>query len=1134
MPSYIPSLRFATFNAAGINRTPDEITKFCTQQHIDFILITETYLSEGQKLYTEWIQHHNFAKIPGEARRGFGGISLLIRPDFPYHIHPQLPHRSDFILSFSLGPYKFHGVYFPPHSMSFQAFTDTLDNLPIDDHTFVFGDFNTRLGNITGDHRINTRARPFNQWITRHNLTNWNARLAYGKFTYRQNSWHSIIDYVISSSRHIANASLKIFDQVSLSSDHHVCRFRFIPLTPIPMLDPANAIRQHWKLQRLEEREVKELYITQFESKASEIMIDMEELATQERVDTQALESIGSRIEESIHTALDNSVTRGEMRPKHWRWFWTEELQGLADRREQQYRRWRNSRRGTLTRAAAWREYCNARDELKNKIQQARYRHWQQYCRRMATAETCETNSTIKRIKLNKTRSQNSLSHPQGPRYAAEMMINHLATVFGGEQEYPRRPPTYTRAQPDEDIFTPSTIEKIICKLAPRKAPGMDHITGAMLKPIVAPLSRVLSAFMSICWQYSWTPLSWRSAQVIPIFKKGNPSEPANYRPISLTTTFRKILERCLLPVLLEQMPALDIAQGGFRAKRGALDQAFNLHMLMRQFQRQYDEAPVVAFLDIKAAYDSVDRSVIWQQLTGHIDHGLLYLLRNMFDDVRISVVLKNQQSRWIKPNRGVLQGSILSPMLYALFIDTLPHSLRLGVQRPLLLKTPRVQHLSEFEASLVNSRNTANMPDTIIQPITSLLYADDVALFGTYEDVLVMLAAAERHSNYNGYRWHPDKCVILNAPNQHDMTLPLDLYMQPIPLRNQFTYLGIPFDGNGIDQESMVRHLSNKTQRTMEMLRKIGAHQYGFGLGTSLRIYRTFVRPILEYGLAITKLNQEHSETIEKAQTQCIRKAINVITRRPVPTIVQKHIADLQSMAIRAEILRFKFVWRALHGPNSSLLHSLIRSFLEPSDEEAYTDSEWKALSKGDSEKPALFQMYCDLTSQLPLPRDPKKYIITATKDKEMQDRRNQFPAVARARARRIWDPILYLPATRVQRHRLIKWRCHWLPPFPSPNCRCGVQKVKRDHYLDCSRLDPIIQRLEQCLGTRLLARKDEDTHIIDFIFNMLPRSSETLQQQHWRHTWPTLLDALRDIDIACHPDAEFEPETQQPLQHN
>lgn len=85
----------------------------------------------------------------------------------------------------------------------------------------------------------------------------------------------------------------------------------------------------------------------------------------------------------------------------------------------------------------------------------------------------------------------------------------------------------------------------------------------------------------------------------------------------------------------------------------------------------------------------------------------------------------------------------------------------------------------------------------------------------------------------------------------------------------------------------------------------------------------------------------------------------------------------------------------------------------------------------------------------------------------------------------------------------------------------------VKKRHYLDCPQLDFMMQHLEQCLGSRLLSTKPEDTHIIDFILNILPRSEDALQQGHWRRTWPGLLNTLRDIDIASHPEAEFEEET-------
>ena len=42
-----------------------------------------------------------------------------------------------------------------------------------------------------------------------------------------------------------------------------------------------------------------------------------------------------------------------------------------------------------------------------------------------------------------------------------------------------------------------------------------------------------------------------------------------------------------------------------YHHKRGTLDQSFALNMLVRQYQQQYDEPPVQAFLDIKMAYDS-------------------------------------------------------------------------------------------------------------------------------------------------------------------------------------------------------------------------------------------------------------------------------------------------------------------------------------------------------------------------------------------------------------------------------------------------------------------------------------------------------------------------------------------------
>ncbi|KAG1484771.1 hypothetical protein G6F53_013469 [Rhizopus delemar] len=188
-----------------------------------------------------------------------------------------------------------------------------------------------------------------------------------------------------------------------------------------------------------------------------------------------------------------------------------------------------------------------------------------------------------------------------------------------------------------------------------------------MLKPISTNLSFLLSWFFSLCWQWSYVPSLWRHAQVYPIFKKGDSSLPSNYRPISLTSVFRKLLELSLSPWLSSVSPPLDLAQGGFRPRRSALDQALCLHELMQSYYRRSHRFPVVAFLDIKSAYDTVDRRVIWDALSrSGASSPFLSLLIHLFDDVSVSVLVSDHSSAPFSPVTGVLQGSVLSPHLYS------------------------------------------------------------------------------------------------------------------------------------------------------------------------------------------------------------------------------------------------------------------------------------------------------------------------------------------------------------------------------------------------------------------------------------------------------------------------------------
>ena len=92
----------------------------------------------------------------------------------------------------------------------------------------------------------------------------------------------------------------------------------------------------------------------------------------------------------------------------------------------------------------------------------------------------------------------------------------------------------------------------------------------------------------------------------------------------------------------------------------------------------RYNAKPtIVAFLDIKSAYDSVDRQLLWECcMDAKIPGSVVRMLSGMFDHNRSRVVVEGSKGKWFKNKVGLMQGSSLSPLLYALFIDDLPKML--------------------------------------------------------------------------------------------------------------------------------------------------------------------------------------------------------------------------------------------------------------------------------------------------------------------------------------------------------------------------------------------------------------------------------------------------------------------------
>ena len=215
-----------------------------------------------------------------------------------------------------------------------------------------------------------------------------------------------------------------------------------------------------------------------------------------------------------------------------------------------------------------------------------------------------------------------------------------------------------------------------LLKIDSNKSTGVDGISSRMLKLAASIIAPSITKLIKLSFSLNVFPSRWKTAKVTPIFKSGVPTDVTNYRPISVLPILSKIAERHVHNALysfLCENNLIYIRQSGFRSKHST-ETALIKIIDDLLFNLDNDRVSGMVLVDYRKAFDMIDHTLLLKKLEVYgISRDSLEWFTFYLKDRRQLVELGDKQSSVAIVRYGIPQGSILSPLLFIVFIDDLP-----------------------------------------------------------------------------------------------------------------------------------------------------------------------------------------------------------------------------------------------------------------------------------------------------------------------------------------------------------------------------------------------------------------------------------------------------------------------------
>ena len=402
----------------------------------------------------------------------------------------------------------------------------------------------------------------------------------------------------------------------------------------------------------------------------------------------------------------------------------------------------------------------------------------------------------------------------------------------------------------------------VMQRMPNNKAPGFDLITMFWFKKLTASVKPITKNNLKFNNNLEKIPQWLATTRTTIIPKNHNTKDPKNYRPIACENNQFKIYTGTIAYFLNEHCLRNKIIYPEQAANRlgswGCVDQLFINKNVMEEISKHHRSA-FCMWLDYRKAYDSISHEWLIKCLElAKVPPELVKSIDNLTKlwEVKISLRTQNEtvETEKIKYSKGLLQGDLLSVILFLLCLNPLSHL---------------INQCSGYKMGKPGKRDTE---------ITHLFFVDDLKLFAKNEnDIKQQMSIITEFSKDIGMSFGEDKCAYIKIEKGKQKLLgkPLiinEVKIQELSEEKTYKYLGL-------DESVLFDASLNKENISKEYIRRI-RKIWSSELNSFNKILATnaFAVPIVTYSFGILDWTKEDLKqlNINTRKTMNMNRSIN------------------------------------------------------------------------------------------------------------------------------------------------------------------------------------------------------------------------------------------------------------------